>query len=259
MPTLKTKQPKQMKNLILTLWICLSTLVAQSQNTITELEYFFDTDPGTGNATKIDLSDAGSINQTLAFPITSLSTGMHMLHVRYKNNLNKWGHYARQSFFIGDFDLGNTITDAEFFIDVDPGVGNATPVAITQGALIDETVSIPIPSNLSVGDHFLHIRVKSSNGKWSLYARPQFTSTLSDNDLVLKAFKMYPNPVEDVLHFSIQNNSIEYVRLLDMNGRVLMETTEKIEQIDFSNYASGLYLLQIKTIDGGLSKKIIKE
>ena len=250
---------KKMKKLTLTLWISLSAIIATSQNNITELEYFFDTDPGTGNATKIDLNDAEIVNQTLAFPINNLTYGMHMLHVRYKDNLNRWGLYARQTFFIGDFVLGNTITEAEYFIDVDPGVGNATPIAIIQGELVDESLSIPIPSNLSAGDHVLHIRVKSSNGNWSLYARPQFTSTLTNDDVVLESFKMYPNPVKDVLHFSIQNNTIEQVKLVDINGRVLMEATDTIEQLNVSKLPNGLYLLQIKTPLGSISKKIIKE
>jgi len=235
-------------------------LLVQSQNTITKLEYFFDTDPGIGNATIIDVTDVATLNETLNLPISSLSIGMHTLHIRYKNNLNKWGLYARQPFFIIDFSsvLGNTITQAEFFIDVDPGIGNASTVALTPGALVDETLSIPIPNNLPAGDHILHLRVKNSDGIWSIYGRPQFSSTLSDSDIVLKSFKMYPNPVEDVLHFSIQNNAIQYVRLIDFNGKVLLETYEKIEQLNLANYTSGMYLLQIKTELGAISKKIIK-
>ena len=227
-------------------------------NTITEAEYFIDTDPGVGNAQPLSITSGTTLNETFAIALNSISEGIHVIHIRVKNNLNQWGLYGRQVFYKSPQILNNEITKAEFFIDTDPGVGNATAIAVTQGALVDETLNIAIPSNLSAGDHVLHIRVKSSNGKWSLYGRPQFTSTLSDNDVVLKAFKMHPNPVKDVLHFSVQNNTIEHVKLIDITGKVILEMNKSIRQLNLSGYPTGLYLLQIKTDKGSISKKIIK-
>ena len=228
-------------------------------NTITEAEYFFDTDPGIGNAQPLTISSGTSVDDNFSIPLNALSNGIHILHIRVKNNLNQWSLYGRQVFYKSPQINNNTIVAAEFFIDTDPGVGNGTTITFTPGAIVDETLNIPIPNNLSAGDHILHIRVQSSNGKWSLYARPQFTSTLTNDDLVLESFKMYPNPVEDVLHFSIQNNTIERVKVVDINGRVLLEAADNIKQLNVSKIPSGLYLLQIKTTLGSISKKIIKK
>jgi hypothetical protein len=228
-------------------------------NSITEAEYFFDTDPGVGNAQPLTITNGTTLNTTFAIPLNSINTGIHILHIRVKNNFNQWSLYGRQVFYKSPQITNNTIVAAEFFIDTDPGVGNATNIAITQGANIDETLNIPIPNNLSAGDHILHIRIQSSNGNWSLYGRPEFTTTLSNEDVVFKNFNMYPNPVEDVLYFSIQNNTIERLTLVDINGRVVMEASNKIKSLNVSNISTGFYLLQIKTPLGSISKKIIKK
>lgn len=65
------------------------------------------------------------------------------------------------------------ITEAEYFIDTDPGIGNATSLAITSGNTIAETFAIPT-TGLSNGLHVLHIRTKGTNNVWSLYTRDYF-------------------------------------------------------------------------------------
>ena len=228
-------------------------------NTITQAEYFFDTDPGVGNAQPLTISEDTTLDDTFAIPVSGLTNGIHLLHIRVKNNLNQWSLYGRQVFYKSAQITNNEIVAAEFFIDTDPGNGNATAISLTQGTTVDETLNIPIPNDLSAGDHILHIRVQSSNGNWSLYGRPEFSTTLSNNDVVLKDFKMYPNPVKDVLHLSIQNNTLESVTFIDINGRVVLEKSNNLEQINTTHLPSGFYLLKIKTQNGSISKKIIKK
>lgn len=228
-------------------------------STIVAAEYFIDEDPGVGNATAATITQGTSMNEFLALPLTAVSEGIHILHIRVKNNLNQWSLYARQVFYKSPAILGNNLTAAEYFIDIDPGVGNGTAVSITQAAIIDEFLNITLPNNLSIGNHILHIRVKSSSGKWSLYGRPAFSNALSVNDVFLQDLKIYPNPVEDVVHISVQNNTIEQLTVIDGNGRVILEKNDKVDQINLSQLPSGLYLLQIKTEKGSISKKIIKK
>ena len=222
-------------------------------------EYFIDEDPGVGNAKVLPIPQGISLNEFLTIPLVSVSEGFHILHIRVKNNLNQWSLYARQVFYKSPKILGNNLIAAEYFIDTDPGVGNGTAVSITQGASIDELLNIVIPNNLPNGNHILHIRVKSSNGNWSLYGKPEFSTSLSVSDMFLKDLKIYPNPVEDVLHISVQNNTIEQLTVIDGNGRVILEKIDNVELINLSHLPSGLYLLQIKTEKGSISKKIIKK
>lgn len=230
-------------------------------NEVIAAEYFIDEDPGVGNAKGLTISQGALLNEFLTIPLTAVSEGIHILHIRVKNKSNQWSLYGRQVFYKSQQILGNNLVAAEYFIDTDPGIGNGTAITITQGASVDELLNIAIPSDLPAGDHILHIRVKSSNGNWGLYGKPEFTATvpLSISDKILKDFKMYPNPVEDVLHFSIQNNTIEKLTVIDGTGRMILEKLDNVEQINLSHLPSGLYLLHIKTENGSISKKIIKK
>lgn len=227
-------------------------------NTIVEAEYFIDADPGVGNAESLAISQGESVNEFISIPLNSVTEGVHVLHIRAKNDLNQWSLYARQVFYKSPQILGNDIVAAEYFIDEDPGIGNAETVSIMQGASVDEILNIVIPEDLAEGEHVLHIRVQRSDGSWSLYGRPEFT-TLSTNETVFDSFKMYPNPVNDILNISIQNGQIEKVVIIDINGKKVKEQTSQLEQLNLESLASGTYIIQITTSLGSVSKKLIKK
>ena len=62
----------------------------------------------------------------------------------------------------------NTLVEAEYFFDIDPGVGNGINIPVTPGDSIIKSFSIPV-SSLNVGHHYLAIRVKNNTGLWSIY------------------------------------------------------------------------------------------
>jgi len=148
---------------------------AAAQN-ITSAEYFIDTDPGLGNGTAIPVSAAVNISNFAATINTSgLTNGVHTIYIRTKNNEGSWSlSYLRQ--FIMDFDplytsapsAAQNIIAAEYFIDTDPGMGNATSIAITPGLnLTDLSVAINT-TGLPWGVHHLYLRTKNAEGSWSL-------------------------------------------------------------------------------------------
>lgn len=228
-------------------------------NDIVAAEYFVDADPGVGNAEVLSISQGEILNEFFSIPLTAISEGIHILHIRVKNNLNQWGLYARQVFYKSPQITGNEIIAAEYFIDEDPGIGIATPISITQGASVDELLNITIPEDLSEGDHVLHLRVQRSDGNWGLYGRPEFSTVLAVDSSILKKFTMYPNPVEDVLNIINTNLQIEHLKVIDSNGRIVFEKFQNLDYIDVSSLQSGIYLIQIKTNLGSISKKIIKK
>ena len=72
----------------------------------------------------------------------------------------------------GLFAEGNTtnISAAEYFVDTDPGEGNATALTAQDGAFDSEVEAIaPVDLNvtgLSVGPHLIGIRYKDNNNTW---------------------------------------------------------------------------------------------
>lgn len=230
-----------------------------SQNNIIAAEYFFDNDPGFDNGISLNVTNNNAISESYTLSTTSLSQGFHNLFIRVKNSQNRWSLYGQRLFYKSPPIGNNDIVSAEYFIDVDPGVGNATVVAVTQGTTLSETINIDIPSDLPSGDHFLHLRILNSSGIWSLYARPEFESTLSANDTAFDNLKLYPNPVENILNVSFQNYTLDYFKIIDVTGQIVIEQTVNLNQIDLSALVSGFYLIQIKTSNGIISKKILKK
>ncbi len=152
----------------------IAPLIANN-TTIVKGEYFFDIDPGVGNALQINVNAGNNINQNMNISAAGLTPGIHNLFIRVKNNNGIWGHYQRRMLFITDQNLieNKTIVAAEYFLDNDPGLALGTPITITPGTNLMEDFDLNTSSVLS-GVHYLYIRVKEDNGRWSHYAKHKF-------------------------------------------------------------------------------------
>lgn len=153
---------------------------------LAEAEYFIDTDPGLGNATKIDLGSALDISsQNIAINVTGLAAGVHRFYIRSRIANGKW---SLTNF--GIFDNSQSLPypsapapaaplgQMEYYIDTDPGFGNAIPVSFTAATDINNlTVTIPFNS-LAPGEHTLYIRSRQNPWSLSAYASFVFASTL---------------------------------------------------------------------------------
>ncbi len=229
---------------------------------IVEAEYFFNSDPGLGNGFNIDVNDVASLNEDLMIPTSSLTNGTHQLFMRVKNSANRWSFYDTKTFRVSDIPVTNSasIVAAEYYIDVDPGVGLATTVSVS-GDVLDENFTVPTTTGIAQGDHYLHIRVQNADGTWSLYDRKLFEidGTLGVDTETLSEIKIYPNPATDFVNIKTPNSmQIKSVMLIDMHGKVVLKLQHHIEKLQISNLQQGVYLLQISTETGSISKRIIK-
>lgn len=195
---LQNKKEDNMKKIILLLVLYCTANVLQAQNNITAAEFFVDTDPGAGNATPITVTTPGStVNFTANIPTTLLANGFHFAAIRTKTDNGKWSLFEASGFYISTATINVTnITAAEFFVDTDPGVGNATPVAITAGPNPTFVATVPTTS-LSAGFHFAAIRTKDLNDKWSLFEGRGFyisSSTANVTDISAAEFFVDSDP-----------------------------------------------------------------
>ncbi|MBK5212097.1 MAG: T9SS type A sorting domain-containing protein [Flavobacteriaceae bacterium] len=72
--------------------------------------------------------------------------------------------------------------------------------------------------------------------------------------------KVYPNPVKDMLNIVGQKDlNISTTMLYDTYGRVLFQRNGFVSQLNFANYASGVYFLKLKTDTDEQIFKVIKE
>ncbi|HQF47822.1 MAG TPA: hypothetical protein PLZ71_04095, partial [Flavobacterium alvei] len=59
------------------------------------------------------------------------------------------------------------INQAEYYFDTDPGFGSANAITVSAGNTFTLTNYSIATQNLPEGIHFLYIRCKDANNKWS--------------------------------------------------------------------------------------------
>jgi len=154
---------------------------------IVRLEYFVDTDPGYGNGMPITITPGQDIgNAVINLSLIPLNPGVHVLGVRSKDANGVWS-YDNRWIFLKPYPTSNSgavpnITKVEYYLDTDPGKGNATDVPITPGA---DVAAVPISLGLTAlqeGVHTFGVRSLDANGVWSqdnrwLFLKPHTAST----------------------------------------------------------------------------------
>lgn len=137
---------------------------------ITQMEYFFDSDPGFGNGTSIPVTPGSEITVETNIDVSSLAVGLYRLYVRAKDEDGQWGIPQAKTVLIQATDVDDPlpdVTDVEYFLDNDPGLGSGSPISISP----DDTINIADNRDLSneqVGLHRLYVRAKNENGQWGI-------------------------------------------------------------------------------------------
>ena len=138
---------------------------------IVKAEYFFNTDPGFGNAINIPITPGVNVeNLMFTAAIDMLPIGVHSLFIRSLNADGKWSISNRQIMYKPNPASSlppSNITNIEYFIDTDPGIGSGVPIAVNSAPTFIDFVSPVNISGLSVGDHRLFIRSRTATG-WSI-------------------------------------------------------------------------------------------
>ncbi len=145
------------------------TVAPVSGNAFVQAEYFFDTDPGLGNGQSIALTgntDSSSFAGNVS--TVGLLPGYHTLHIRAKNVQGLWSNYETRKIKV-NVSGGSSIVEAEYFYDTDPGIGNATSIALSGNTDSSEFAGNVSTVGLSLGTHQLCIRAKNASGEWSMY------------------------------------------------------------------------------------------
>lgn len=154
-----------MKKLLIILLSFASLLVYTQQ--IVQAEYFYDEDPGYGNALSISINNSSEIEINEYLSTTELNPGFHTFHIRFKDENNQWSPVLSKGFYIekNNAVLYN-IETAEYFFDEDPGVGQGNNISLTNSQEIEINEMIEI-DELDPGFHTFHLRFKDENNNWS--------------------------------------------------------------------------------------------
>jgi hypothetical protein len=76
--------------------------IFSASSPLIEAEYYFDTDPGLGNGTALDFTDAYFVNQDFGITLPALTDGIHVMYIRVTNDSGEWSELAQDTLFICD-------------------------------------------------------------------------------------------------------------------------------------------------------------
>jgi hypothetical protein len=147
---------------------------------ITRVEWYLDTDPGQGNATPLTISPGQTTLSDLSFmqSLTNLLSGVHILGIRTRDANGAWSIDNRWLFvkpYTGNAINPRTITQAEYYLDTDPGYGKGTPVALYPKNNIPGKDIFANVTGLTSGKHYIYLRSRDSSAAWSFDYIDSFT------------------------------------------------------------------------------------
>ena len=162
------------------------------------------------------------------------------------------------------------VHNVQFYIlDRDDG-GGAVPPSATESGLKDtvlvesgETVRIIAKFEDFADDvipymYHCHNLIHEDNGMMG-----QFTvvdSSLGITETLITTVTVFPNPTTDFLNINIPNlYDVESIILYDVSGKEIFNIPNRVRSLDISDLSSGTYLLKVKTLQGEVAKKILKD
>jgi hypothetical protein len=140
-----------MKKIITGFCLGLFVLPGIAQNII-GIEYFWDEDPGIGQASFVNIVNVSEdVTATVDFSTVGLTAGLHVLGIRTTNGTS-WSPVESRSVMVHRF------SGLEYYWDQDPGVGNGEvlPMVSTQTELNSNFDISTI--GLNEGNHTLFVR-----------------------------------------------------------------------------------------------------
>ena len=131
---------------------------------VTKMEYFWNTDPGMGNATQQAIVEAdGGAMAHMEIPTDALGDGLHLLGIRFATG-DQWS--GTQWHYVVVSNEVVTIERIEGYWDEDPGYSMGFELPFTgQSPSVVDAIEIDAPTDY--GPHILYIRALASNGVWS--------------------------------------------------------------------------------------------
>ena len=133
--------------------------------TVSRVEYYWDTDPGRGHGTPITgWSAANQVNINTTISTAGLSAGIHTLGIRSRSSHGVWSAVGLHRVVVGQ-----QVSRIEYFYDTDPGFGLGRTYATTAtGSMVTISDAQLSATGISDGFHRLGLRARAgTNGMWS--------------------------------------------------------------------------------------------
>ncbi|MEM7107098.1 MAG: gliding motility-associated C-terminal domain-containing protein [Bacteroidota bacterium] len=165
---------------------------------VTAVEYFFNQDPGLGNATPTEPFMANrTVSLAQSVDISGLPPGFHTLFIRAQDQHGSWGAPAPSLIFVEQTAQIHVLDAVEYFFDQDPGIGKGDSLTnFTANQILNFSEAIPT-NDLAPGLHNLYVRARNESGIWGILAsRTVFVgeSSFSQNEITAVEYFFNTDP-----------------------------------------------------------------
>lgn len=153
-------------------------------------------------------------------------------------------------------------TDHSFLTDWNPNIWFDAIQGGEQGPFFLKDSTHIVLTHLNVYNS--QVEYVSHNGAnlnviyFALCSEQNFKDITDIEEISTKTVGVYPNPVQDVLNLDTGNDPLDFVRILDLSGRIYKQTNEN--QVDVSALPNGVYIVELKLKNSSklIYKKFIK-
>ena len=243
----------------------------QTGTKISRIEYFIDTDPGRGKGTAFKFTMAETINLDTELDLAAVTDGIHTVYFRTMNDQGLWSAlYSRPFYKLPNLLTkpgATNITNAEYFINTDPGQGKGKAITLTtNGSDISQEFDIDITGLDANKKHQLYVRAQDNTGRWGAVKSIEFEigGVTSIDDLIKGGkFKIYPNPTVNWLQvdFGTTPKSAATLIVRDVQGKVLhkqvAQANTRTQRIQVKGFTPGLYYLELTDGKSSIVRKFI--
>jgi len=92
----------------------------------------------------------------------------------------------------------------------------------------------------------------------AVFGSKDFVTGTPEVAVTEKSVELFPNPASDIIHIRTTGFTLSHIRMIDLQGRVLLSEDGDHHEIDVTSLPSGMYLLQLSANDGSfVNRKMV--
>lgn len=255
----RIKDEKNQWSSILSEYVYVQNSTSTGEDAITYYEYWF----GSDYSSKISGNTNSSTNSyilELNDNITSIGTGMHQFHIRFKDSKGNWSSVSSEFIYnTKTINFGeNKINEYRYWFNDDFENKVSKPVVDSESLFfLNKDINISNLVNNSL--NYIHIQFKDNSGSWSSVLTEEFLyeTTLGSENFSVEKFNLYPNPANSKVYLSTKISTGQLF-VFDTLGKLIKKFSTIPTYVDISYFKSGLYIFKIKSENITYQVKIIK-
>ena len=176
--------------------LCFILVPQELKATITQAEYFFNTDDnGPGNNLFLSVTETDGVATATGtnLPLGGLGSGIHTISSRLYDDQYGWGTSLGRPFLVTSTEIEHEITAAEYFFDTDdngPGSNTALSLSISDGTATATGMNLAT-DGLTAGVHIISSRFFATNYGWGPTQGYPFLITHETTDYVISAAEYF--------------------------------------------------------------------